>query len=315
MPASKRPTTRFRELLGRRQVTMLPAVGDPFSARIVAREGFEAVMASGNATAAMRLGIPDMGLLTLSENAENAGRIAQASGLPAFADADTGYGNALNVRRTVLEFERAGVAAIMIEDQVTPKRCGMLAGKQVIPAPEMEMKLRAALDARRDDDLVIVARTDARAVEGLDAAIRRAERYAGAGADAIFVEGPRTRSEAEEIARRIDRPLLYNVTPTGSVPPLDAATLEQIGFKFLSFSVYVLLAAIPAMQGFLRRLKSDGDVARASRGAASMQEYLDILGYDDWRQYEAKYAAVTQSPGEPDQMKIKGSTRTSRRKR
>jgi len=313
MPASKKPTARFRELLGRRQVTMLPAVGDPFSARIVAREGFEAVMASGNATAAMRLGIPDVGLLTLTENAENAGRIAQASELPVFADADTGYGNPLNVRRTVLEFERAGVAAIMIEDQVTPKRCGMLAGKQVIPAAEMEMKLKAALDARRDDDLVIVARTDARAVEGLDAAIRRAERYAKTGADAIFVEGPRTRAEAEEIARRIDRPLLYNVTPTGSVPPLDVATLEGIGFRFLSFSVYVLLSAIPAMQAFLRQLKSEGDVARAGRNAASMQEYLDILGYDAWRRYEDQYAASPPGPGEP--AKGETTTRSGRRKR
>jgi 2-methylisocitrate lyase-like PEP mutase family enzyme len=314
MPASKKPTARFRELLGRRRVTLLPAVGDPFSARIVAREGFEAVMASGNATAAMRLGIPDVGLLTLSENAEVAGRIAQASELPVFADADTGYGNALNVRRTVLEFERAGVAAIMIEDQVTPKRCGMLAGKQVIPAPEMEMKIKAALDARRDDDLVIVARTDARAVEGLDAAIRRAERYAATGADAIFVEGPRTRAEAEEIGRRVDRPLIYNVTPTGSVPPLDARTLEAIGFKFLSFSVYVLLSAIPAIQGFLRQLKSEGDVARAGRNAASMQEYLDILGYDAWRRYEELYAGPAAGPGDAEMAKATTS-RSKRRKR
>jgi 2-methylisocitrate lyase-like PEP mutase family enzyme len=290
MTNAKKPTARFRELLTRRQVTMLPAVGDPFAARIVAREGFEAVMASGNATAAMRLGIPDVGLLTLSENAENAGRIAQACELPVFADADTGYGNALNVRRTVLEFERAGVAAIMIEDQVTPKRCAMLAGKQVIPQPEMEMKIKAALDARRDDDFVIVARTDARNVEGLDPAIRRAEAYAKAGADAIFVEGPRTRAEAEEVGRRLDLPLLYNVTPTGSVPPLDVATLEKIGFRFLSFSVYVLLAAIPAMQSFLRQLKSEGDVAKAGRSAASMQEYLDILGYQAWQEYEQRYA-------------------------
>jgi len=299
MDRSKKPTACFRELLGRRQVTMLPAVGDPFSARIVAREGFEAVMASGNATAAMRLGIPDVGLLTLTENAEVAGRIAQASELPVFADADTGYGNALNVRRTVLEFERAGVAAIMIEDQVTPKRCGMLAGKQVIAPAEMEMKIKAALDARCDDDLVIVARTDARAVEGLDAAIRRAERYALAGADAIFVEGPRTRAEAEEIGRRIDRPLIYNVTPTGSVPPLDVVTLEQIGFRVLSFSVYVLLSAIPAMQNFLRQLKREGDVAKAARNAASLQEYLDILGYEAWQRYEERYAGAAAGADSP----------------
>jgi 2-methylisocitrate lyase-like PEP mutase family enzyme len=313
MPAPKRPTTQFRELLDRKGVTMLPAVGDPFSARIVAREGFEAVMASGNATAAMRLGMPDIGLLTLTENAENAGRIAEASGLPVLADADTGYGNPLNVRRTVMELERAGVAAIMIEDQVTPKRCGMLAGKQVIPAPEMEMKLKAALDARRDSDLVIVARTDARAVEGLDAAIGRAERYARTGADAIFLEGPRTRGEAEEIARRIDSPLLYNVTPTGSVPALDVKTLEQIGFKFLSFSIYVLLAAIPAMQSFLRQLKANGDVAAAGRNAASMQEYLDILGYEAWRSYEDVYAVPEQ--GSQGLGPARTTTHEGRRKR
>lgn len=291
-----KPATRFRRLMARKTITILPAVGDPFSARIVAAEGFEAVMTSGNASSAMRLGIPDMGLLTLAENAENAGRVAHASGLPVFADADTGYGNPLNVRRTIMEFERAGVAAVMIEDQVTPKRCAMFAGKEVISTAEMEMKVRAAVDARRDDELVIVARTDARAVEGLDAAIRRAERYAAVGADAIFIEGPRTRQEADEIAKRIDKPLIYNVTPTGSVPSIDAATLEQIGFRFLSFSVYVLLAAIPGMQHFLRQMRETGDVAKAGRHAASMKEYLEILGYESWRRYEDAYAVPADVP-------------------
>ena len=300
MPAKtlpERATTRFRKLIDRKQLLVLPAVGDPFSARMVAAEGYEAVMASGNATAAMRLGIPDIGLLTLAENAENAGRIAEASGLPVFADADTGYGNALNVRRTIREFERQGVAAVMIEDQVTPKRCGMLAGKQVIPAAEMEMKVKAAIDARRDDDLVIVARTDARAVEGLDAAIARAERYVKAGADCIFVEGPRTREEAEAIARRIAVPMVYNVTPSGSVPALDKAVLDAMGYRILSFSIYVLLSGIPAIRTFLREVK-DGNVAHAGRHAASMQEYYDILGYESWRRFEDAYA-VPADPADP----------------
>ena len=167
----EKPTARFRALLARKGVVLLPGVGDPFTARMVAKEGFEALMSSGNASSAMRLGMPDVGMLTMTENAENAGRIAAASGLPVFADADTGYGNALSVRRTVMEFERAGVAAIMIEDQVTPKRCGMLAGKQVVPTGEMVAKIKSALDARRDDDLVIVARTDANAVEGIDSGV------------------------------------------------------------------------------------------------------------------------------------------------
>jgi 2-methylisocitrate lyase-like PEP mutase family enzyme len=263
-------TTRFRQIIARRKLILMPSVGDPLAARLVAREGFEAVMSSGNATSASRLGMPDVGLLTLSENAENAGRIAQASGLPVFADADTGYGGFLNVRRSIQEFERAGVAAVMIEDQQTPKRCGMLAGKKVVPTGEMVAKVKAALDARHDDDLVIVARTDARAVEGLDAAIQRAQAYQAAGADVIFVEGPRTLEEAELIGRSIDLPLLYNVTPTGSVPSLDAPTLERLGYRLLSCSVFALLAAIPAIQNFLRILKATGDVSLAKGGTGDV---------------------------------------------
>ena len=274
---------------------MIPSVGDAFSARLIAHEGFEALMSSGNATSAMKLGMPDVGVMTLRENADNAGQMAAASGLPVFADADTGYGNALNVRRTIMEFERAGVAAVMIEDQVSPKRCGMLAGKNVIPSAEMEGKVKAALDARSDDDFVICARTDARAVEGLASALRRAQAYQKAGADVIFVEGPRTIEEAREIAANIDIPLLYNITPTGSVPPLDVATLESIGFRLLSCSVYMLLAALPSMQNFLRVLKTTGDVAKAGAGAASMKEYLEILRLDDWQSREALFTPPASS--------------------
>lgn len=289
MGQTKRMTTRFRELISRRQVTIMPSVGDAFSARLIAHHGFEALMSSGNAASAMRLGMPDVGVMTLAENASNAGLMAQASGLPVFADADTGYGNALNVRRTVMEFERAGVAAVMIEDQVSPKRCAMLAGKRVVASDEMEGKIKAAVDARMDDDFVICARTDARAVEGLSAAIKRAQAYQRAGADVIFVEGPKTIEEAQEIARAIDAPLLYNVTPTGSVPALDVATLERIGFRLLSCSVYMLLAALPAMRDFLRVLKETGDVAQAGAGAASMSDYLEILQLEDWQEREARF--------------------------
>jgi len=288
----EKPTTRFRALLARKKITLLPGVGDPFTARLVAAEGYEALMSSGNATAAMRLGLPDVGLMTLAENAENAGRIAAASGLPVFADADTGYGPAINVRRTIMEFERAGVAAVMLEDQVTPKRCGMMAGKQVISTSEMEMKIKAALDARRDDDLVIVARTDARAVEGLDAAIRRAEAYQCAGADMIFVEGPKTEEEAKEIAARIDAPMLYNITPTGSVAPLTVTKLQELGFKMLSTSVYAVLAAIPGMRHFLRTLMQTGDVARAGSAVASMADYYEILKLKDWQDAEEQYTSA-----------------------
>ena len=289
----EKPTKRFRALLARKEITLLPGVGDPFTARLVAAEGYDALMSSGNASSAMRLGLPDVGLMTLAENAENAGRIAAASGLPVFADADTGYGPAINVCRTIMEFERAGVAAVMLEDQVTPKRCGMMAGKQVISTSEMEMKIKSALDARRDDGLVIVARTDARAVEGLDAAIRRAEAYQRAGADAIFVEGPKTEEEATEIARRIDAPMLYNITPTGSVAPLTVETLEALGYKMLSTSVYTVLAAIPGLRHFLRTLKQTGDVAKAGSHVAAMADYYDILKLEDWQDLEERYSNST----------------------
>ena len=293
--ALEKPTTRFRALLARKKITLLPGVGDPFTARLVAAEGYEALMSSGNASAAMHLGLPDVGLMTLAENAENAGRIAAASELQVFADADTGYGPAINVRRTIMEFERAGVAAVMLEDQVTPKRCGMMAGKQVISTSEMKMKIKSALDARRDDDLVIVARTDARAVEGLDAAIRRAEAYQRAGADAIFVEGPKTEEEAAEIARRIDAPMLYNITPTGSVAPLPVEKLEQLGYKMLSTSVYAVLAAIPGLRHFLRTLKQTGDVAKAGSAVASMAEYYEILKLKDWQAAEENYTSSSEN--------------------
>lgn len=275
-------TTRLREILSRDKATILPAVGDPLSALLARAEGYEGVMVSGNATSATRLGMPDVGLLTMTENADNVARIFDATGLPVFADADTGYGNAITVKRTIREFERAGAAAIMIEDQVSPKRCGMLAGKALIPVSEMEDKLRAAVDARRDAALVIVGRTDARSVEGLDAAIERACRYAEAGADAIFVQGPRGEDEAERLVAEIDRPQFYIVTPDGKTPSLTQEQLSQLGFKVMGFSVYLLLMAIPAMRGLLRKLADTGSLEAAIGGAASLDEYHNLLDLEGW---------------------------------
>jgi 2-methylisocitrate lyase-like PEP mutase family enzyme len=269
-------------MLAGSQTTILPAVGDPFSARLVLREGYAGIMVSGNASSATRLGLPDVGLLTMTENADNVRRIFDATGLPIFADADTGYGNAITVRRTIREFERAGAAAIMIEDQVSPKRCGMLAGKAVITTDEMADKIRAAVDARVDGDLVIVARTDARAIEGLDAAIDRAGAYAEAGADAIFVEGPRTEDEARSLVRRISQPQLYNITPNGSTPRFTTDELSALGFKMMSFSVYLMLMAIPPMRAMLRKLAETGSIDRATEGSASLDDYLEILDLDGW---------------------------------
>lgn len=284
-------TTRLREILSRDKATILPAVGDPLSALLARAEGYEGVMVSGNATSATRLGMPDVGLLTMTENADNVARIFDATGLPVFADADTGYGNAITVKRTIREFERAGAAAIMIEDQVSPKRCGMLAGKALIPISEMEDKLRSAVDSRRDPDLVIVGRTDARSVEGLDAAIERACRYAEAGADAIFVQGPRGKDEAQRLVAEIDRPQFYIVTPDGKTPSLTQEQLSQVGFKVMGFSVYLLLMAIPAMRGLLRKLADTGSLEAASGGAASLDEYHALLELEDWNTVRQKSSA------------------------
>jgi 2,3-dimethylmalate lyase len=185
-----RPTAKLRELIARPGVLMAPGVADALNAKLVQRHGFEAVYMTGAGTTAVRLGMPDVGLLTMTEMIDNAARIADSSGLPLIADADNGYGGVLNVRRTIQGYERAGVAAVHLEDQVIPKRCGHLAGKQLVPVEEMTAKIRAAADARTDRDFVLIARTDAIAVEGFDAALERAARYGEAGADVLFVEAP-----------------------------------------------------------------------------------------------------------------------------
>jgi len=275
-------TDAIRSILAREKTTIMPAVGDPFTACLAKAEGFEVVMVSGNATSAMRLGLPDVGLLTMTEAADVVRRIADSSGLAAIADVDTGYGDHVTVRRTMREFEGAGAAGVMMEDQVSPKRCAMLAGKAVIPTAEMVDKIKAALDARRDPKFVFLARTDAAAVEGLSAAIDRAGAYAEAGADAIFVEGPRTLDEARRLTREIALPQLFNVTPSGSTARPTIDELSQMGFKLLSFSVYLILMAIPAMRGMLRELRATGSIDAAVGGAAGLDEYLAILDYDRW---------------------------------
>lgn len=277
-----KPTTKIREIINRTATTIMPAVGDPFSARLVKAEGYETVMVSGNATSAMRLGLPDVSLLTLTENAETVRRVYDATGLAVFADADTGYGNAISLRRTVRELERAGAAAIMFEDQIFPKRCGMLAGKALVTTEEMVDKVRAAVNARQDHDLVIVARTDAVSVEGFQAALDRSHAYVEAGADAIYVGGPRSEAEVTTLAREITKPQLYNITPAGSVPRLNVDALSALGFRLLTFSVYLVLMGIPPMRKMLRDLAKTGDVDIATNGAASLDEYHALLDLDGW---------------------------------
>jgi 2,3-dimethylmalate lyase len=285
-----RPTTRFRALISRPGCVMAPGVADALAARLVALEGFEAVYMTGFGTSLTRLGAPDVGLLTATEMVDNAARIVDASGLPVIADADTGYGNPINTRRTIRDYERAGVAGVHIEDQVWPKRCGHLAGKRVIPTAEMVAKIRAACDARADPDFTIIARCDAIAVEGLEAALERGERYREAGADMLFIEAPVGREAVERVASHFKGvPLLYNMASSGKTPDLAADELARLGFNIAIYPNWIILAAIPAMRSVLRELKSQGGVAQIRSKVATFKEFTDIAGLPEIQELEARY--------------------------
>jgi 2-methylisocitrate lyase-like PEP mutase family enzyme len=283
-----RPTTRLRQLIARPGVVMAPGVADALNAKLVARNGFEAIYMTGAGTSAVRLGMPDVGLLTMTEMVDNAGRIADSSGLPLIADADNGYGGVLNVRRTIQAYERAGVAAVHIEDQVMPKRCGHLMGKQLVPADEMTAKIRAAVDARTDADFVVIARTDAVAVEGFDAALERAERYRDAGADVLFVEAPNA-EQLPKIAPRLKAPVLYNMATSGKTPFLGRDEIERLGFKLIIYPNWVMLAAIRAANQVLATLKETGTIADVAREVPTFKEFFDLLGMPEVQALEASY--------------------------
>lgn len=285
-----KPTTRLRALLAEGRCVVAPGVADAFAARLVALEGFEAVYMTGFGTSLTRLGMPDVGLLTASEMVDNAYRIADAAGLPLVADADTGYGNPINTRRTIRDYEKAGVAGVHIEDQSWPKRCGHLAGKRVIPTAEMVAKIKAACDARRDPDFVIIARCDAIAVEGLDPALERGERYREAGADVLFIEAPVGRAEVERVANRFKGvPLLYNMAASGKTPDLPADELGRLGFRLAIYPNWLILAAIPAMQNLLKELKRTGSIAHMRDRVATFKQFTDIAGLPEIQELEQRY--------------------------
>src|SRR5215471_2585298 len=243
-----RATTKLRQMLNAPGIIVAPGAYDGLSARLIERQGFKAVYMTGAGTAASALGQPDIGLTTLTEMTTHAAHIASCVSLPVIADADTGYGNALNVIRTLREYERAGVAGFHLEDQVFPKKCGHIAGKAVIPAREFAEKIRAASENRTDPDFVIIARTDARAVNGLDDAIERARMYRDAGADVIFVEAPTSREEIERIVKEVKSPLLSNQVPGGRTPALTVSELEQLGYKIVIFPAVGFMAATLAIE-------------------------------------------------------------------
>jgi 2-methylisocitrate lyase-like PEP mutase family enzyme len=278
-------------LLGAGDVIVAPGVWDGLSSRLVTRAGFPAVYATGGGIA-RSMGYPDLGLLSLSEIVDRLANIVEHAGVPVIADADTGYGNALNTQRAVREFERAGVAALHLEDQTFPKRCGHYDDKSVISATEMAQKLRAARDATSDADLVLIARTDALAIEGLDAAIERAQVYAAAGADVIFVEAPVSIEQIETIARRVPQPKLINMFQGGKTPLVPVARLKALGYQLVIIPSDLQRAAIRAMDDVLAAIARDGSSAALADRMATFKEREDIVDTAGWLARDAKYGGI-----------------------
>ena len=285
------PRQRLKDLIARSAYTMVPGAYDTLTARLVEQAGFEAVYLTGGGYSRAN-GYPDLGLLTLSENVRFIGLTVEAVDIPVIADADTGYGNAINVLRTVREYEKSGVAAFHIEDQVSPKKCGHYEGKEVVSTAEMVGKIHAAVDARQDRDLVIIARTDARAVEGLQAAIDRVNTYLEAGADVGFVEAPQNVEELRIVGHNVQGPALVNVFEGGKTPMLPASELEAMGFRLGIYPSQTHRAAIRAAQRVLAALKEDGDTRRIETELATFQEREDVVGTARWRALEEKYLRV-----------------------
>src|SRR3954462_15902994 len=282
------PRQRMRALIARRGYTMAPGAYDTLTARLVEQAGFDAVYLTGGGYSRAN-GYPDLGLLTLAENVRFIGLTVEAVGIPVIGDADTGYGNAINVVRTVREYEKAGVAAFHIEDQVSPKKCGHYEGKAVIDKAEMVGKIKAAVDTRRDPDLVIIARSDARAVEGLQAAIDRVNAYLEAGADVGFLEAPQSREELAAAARQLRKPTLVNIFEGGKTPVLPARELEAMGYRIGIYPSQTHRAAIAAAKKVLAVLKRDGDTAAMESELATFMDREEAVNSKHWRELETKY--------------------------
>ncbi len=281
--------TSLREALRRGSLVVAPGVGDALGALLVAEAGFEALSISGYQVAAT-LGYPDVGLVTMTEMVERAARVVEAVEIPVITDADTGYGNAVNVARTVRAFSRAGVAAIHLEDQVSPKKCGAMDGRVLIPADEMVGKIAAALDARERDDLMIIARTDAISAEGIDAALARAGAYRRAGADAVMVMAPRSVDDLVRFRREIEGPLV--VTMGSWRFSCSVKDLEAIGYDVVLFPLTTMRRTVTVVREVLRELRARGEVDHGPRAMIPVEELHALLGLGRIRDMEARYAVV-----------------------
>jgi len=285
-------TRELREMLAKGQVVALGAY-DAMTARLAENVGAQSVYVSGYAAAAVRLGKPDLGLVSQTEMADHIGRICASTLKPVLADADTGYGGPLNVQRTVLLWERVGAAGLHIEDQVFPKRCGHVAGKAVIPIPEMVQKLRAAIEAREDPDFLIIARTDAVAVEGIDHAIERCKRYSDTNVDGFFIDAPQSVEQLEKISaelKPLGRTLAFNCVRTMKSPIVTAAVLADIGFNLIFYPIEAMLTAFKAIDQTYRALLSTGSTDAVADRMATFAEFNHFIGFSDYLALESKFA-------------------------
>ena len=285
------PGQIMRDLINAPEILIMPGVYDGFSVRLVESMGFKAAGISGAGLSETNLGWADLGIMGYEENLRSSAALAACCAIPLQADGDTGYGNAVNVHFTVQGFERAGLAGLMLEDQVWPKRCGHLAGKDVIGVDQFGLALQAAVEARRDPDTVIIARTDARAPLGIEEAISRANRYASLGADVIFVEAPQSLAEIEQIAAEVDAPLLLNVVPGGRTPEIAHARLVELGYRIAIHPGVALAAVVPAAVEALSRLREQ---APSRDGAVGPESFFDLFGLSAWNELGQRYENTKQ---------------------
>lgn len=282
--------TTLKDRLSRPGLLSAPGVFDMISARVADEMGFEALYMTGFGTVASYLGLPDAGLATYTDMVNRAGAMAQASRTPLIADGDTGYGGLLNVAHTVRGYERAGVAAIQLEDQEFPKKCGHTPGRRVIPLEDMVRKIKVAIETRDSSDFLIIARTDARTAHGLDEALRRAEAYAEAGADVLFVESPETEEEMARICRTIDKPLVANMVEGGRTPVLDRATLEHLGYSLAIFPGSGFLAAAAALRDVYGKIARDGSTAGYTGALHDFGDFAKLMGFEAVWEFDKRHA-------------------------